>query len=159
SASLRVLRELRLQTRRIEGREVMIADTPQGERIIGEKVPQEPLPPSWRERLGSWRILNPDPGFPVTDLQLKLTDGKLCLSYRMPVLSPDRIQVPLRAVSNERAIMLGLGRTRGDSVQMVDHEGRARLRWSGYLAEPVGRSDLAQVDELLEPLETFGTDP
>ncbi|MBK5932358.1 hypothetical protein [Halochromatium salexigens] len=127
--------------RRIEDREVMIADTPQGERIIGEKVPQEPVPQAWRERLGSWRILNPDPGFPVTDLKLKLTDGKLCLSYRMPVLSPDRIQVPLRTVTNERAILLGLGRTRGDSVQMVDHEGQMRLRWSGYLAEPVGRSD------------------
>ncbi|MBK1620955.1 hypothetical protein CKO42_21520 [Lamprobacter modestohalophilus] len=141
SANLRLLRELRLQTRRIEGREVMIADTPQGERIIGEKVPQEPVPRAWRERLGSWRILNPDPGFPVTDLHLKLTDGKLCLSYRMPVLSPDRIQVPLRAVTDMRAIMLGLGRTRGDSVQMVEHEGQIRLRWSGYLAEPVGGSD------------------
>ncbi|WP_200346745.1 serine hydrolase domain-containing protein [Halochromatium glycolicum] len=159
SASLRRLREMRLQTRRIEGREVMIADTPQGERIIGEKVPQEPVPRAWRARLGPWRILNPDPGFPVTDLKLKLTDGKLCLSYRMPVLSPDRIQVPLRAVNDERAILLGLGRTRGDSVQMVDHEGQTRLRWSGYLAEPVGRSDLAQADELLEPLETFGTGP
>ncbi|MEA3641238.1 MAG: serine hydrolase domain-containing protein [Lamprobacter sp.] len=140
SASLRRLRELRLQTRLIEGREVLVADTPQGERIIGEKVPQEPVPQAWQERLGAWRILNPDPGFPVTDLQLKLTDGKLCLSYRMPVLSPDRIQVPLRAVTNERAILLGLGRTRGDSVQMVDHEGQARLRWSGYLAEPVDQN-------------------
>ena len=46
--------------------------------------------------------------------------------------------MPLRAVTNERAIILGLGRTRGDSVQMVDHEGQTRLRWSGYLAEPVG---------------------
>jgi hypothetical protein len=36
---------------------------------------------------------------------------------------------------------------------MVDHGGQTRLRWSGYLAEPVGRSDLAQADELLEPLE------
>lgn len=138
SANLRLLREMRLQTRRIDGREVMVADTPQGERIIGERVPQAAIPASWRERLGSWRILNPDPGFPVTDLHLKLTDGQLCLSYRMPVLSPDRIQVPLRAVTDARAIMLGLGRTRGDSVQIVDHEGGPRLRWSGYLAEPVG---------------------
>ncbi|NBC49613.1 MAG: hypothetical protein GVY22_16885 [Gammaproteobacteria bacterium] len=84
--------------------------------------------------------MTPYPGFPVTDLQLKLTDGKLCLSYRMPVLSPDRIQVPLRTVTNEHAILLGLGRMRGDSVQMVDHEGQTRLRWSGYLAEPVGHN-------------------
>jgi hypothetical protein len=42
---------------------------------------------------------------------------------------------------------------------MVDHGGQTRLRWSGYLAEPVGRSDLAQADELLEPFESFGTGP
>lgn len=153
SSTLRRLRELRLQTRRIAGREVLVANTPQGERIIGEKVPQEPVPQAWQERLGAWRILNPDPGFPVTDLELKLTDDKLCLSYRMPVLSPERIQVPLRAVTNERAILLGLGRTRGDSVQMVEHEGQTRLRWSGYLAEP----NLMQADELPKPLDTHGT--
>ena len=96
---------------------MLVADTGGGEHIIGEKVPSEAIPPVWRERLGRWRILNPDPGFPVTDLRLKLTDGQLCLGYRMPILSNDRIQVPLRAVSDELGIIVGLGRARGDAVR------------------------------------------
>lgn len=136
SETVRPLTRLRLQTRRIDGREVMVADTGDGELVLGEKLEPQPPPQRWRERLGRWRVLNPDPGFPITDLTLKLTDGQLCMSYRLPVLSPDRIQVPLRAVDDDSAIILGLGRSRGESVRIVEHAGAARLRWSGYVAVP-----------------------
>ncbi len=137
SSTLRALRQMRLQTRRIDDREVIVAEMAGGEQIIGEKVPPDAVPEAWREQLGEWRVLNPDPGFPVTDLTLKLTDGQLCLSYRMPVLSDDRIQVPVRAVTEELGIIVGLGRTRGDAVRIVERDGQPRLRWSGYLAEPI----------------------
>lgn len=136
SSTLRALRQMRLQTRRIEDREVIVANFAGGEQIIGEKVPPDAVPEAWRAQLGDWRVLNADPGYPVTDLSLKLTDGQLCLSYRMPVLSDDRIQVPLRAVTDELGIIVGLGRTRGDAVRIVEQDGEPRLRWSGYLAAP-----------------------
>lgn len=146
SPTLRALQQMRLQTHHIDGRDLLVAATPSGERIIGEKVPPEAIPPAWQARLGPWRILNPDPGFPVTNLTLKLTDGQLCLSYRMPVLSDDRIQVPLRAVNNKLGIIVGLGRTRGDAVHIVEQDGQPLLRWSGYLAEPLKETDQPEIE-------------
>lgn len=141
SPAVRPLTGLRLQTRRIDGREVMVADTGDGELVLGEKLRPQPLPRAWHERLGRWRVLNPDPGFPLTELTLKLTEGQLCLSYRLPVLSPDRIQLPLRAVDDRTGVIVGLGRTRGEVVRVVEHPDGPRLRWSGYLAEPLPRPD------------------
>jgi hypothetical protein len=137
SGTLKRLSQLRLQTRRIGDREVIVGQTGHGRTVLGEKVPPGAPPRSWLARLGPWRVLNPDPGFPVEDLTLKLTDGQLCMSYRMPVLTPERIQVPLRATGDGLAIVLGLGRGRGDTVRIVGAGNAARLHWSGYVAEPV----------------------
>jgi CubicO group peptidase (beta-lactamase class C family) len=137
SPTLRRLAKLRLHTRRIGERAVIVAQTGRGEAVLGEKVPPEAPPPSWLRRLGRWRVLNPDPGFPIEDLTLKLTAGQLCMSYRMPVLTPERIQVPVRATSDDTGIVLGLGRGRGDTLRIVEDNGKARLRWSGYVAEPM----------------------
>lgn len=139
STTLRRLSRLRLQMRRISGRDVLVAQTNDGEALIGEKLPPGAPPPSWLERLGRWRVLNPDPGFPVEDLTLKLTDGQLCLSYRMPVLSAQRVQLPVLATNDHAAIISGLGRNRGDTLRIVAHEHGPRLRWSGYVAERVAR--------------------
>jgi len=132
----RPLTQMRFQTRRIGDRDVVIADTGDGEVVLGEKIPPEPVPDTWLARLGRYRVVNQDPGFPVQDLELKLNQGQVCMSYRMPMLSSDRIQVPLRAISDDQAILLGLGRTRGDTVRFEEHDGQALLRYSGYLAEP-----------------------
>lgn len=120
SPVLQELSRLRFQTRRIDGRTVVVAKTDQGELLLGEQLPPEPPPATWLARLGSWRVLHPDPGFPISDLTLKLTDGQLCLSYRMPVVSSKRIQVPVRAAGPDSGTILGLGSARGETVRIVN---------------------------------------
>lgn len=133
SPSLRPLADLRFQTQRIDGREVVVAEK-EGKRILlGEKVPASPLPEVWRSRAGRYQVLNPDPGFPLADPQLKLRDnGQLCMSYKLPVLSSSTIQVPLQPISDTEAIILGLGRMRGETVRAVVVDGEERLRYSGF---------------------------
>ena len=80
-----------------------------------------------------YRVLNPDDGFPVTEPRLKLNDGHLCMSYKMPALSPKRIQVPLQPISDTEAIILGLGRTRRETLRAIDVDGGERLRYSGLI--------------------------
>jgi hypothetical protein len=78
----------------------------------------------------------------VEDLRLSLTDGKLCFSYRMPLLSDKRIQMPVRPLDADMGVILGLGRNRGDALRFVERAGdEPLLRWSGYLAEPVGPAE------------------
>lgn len=136
-AALEALAGLELQTRRVEGREVVIARRDGRETLLGERVP--PLDPDgpWPQRVGRYEVVNADPGFPVEDLAILRRDGHLCLSYRMPRLSAARIQVPLGPLTDTEAVILGLGRTRGETVRVVAGPEGERLRWSGLIARRV----------------------
>jgi CubicO group peptidase (beta-lactamase class C family) len=138
-AAAQALASMRYQARRIGEREVVVADTGTGPAVLGEKLPAEPLPAAWRARLGRYKVINADAGFPVTDLRLSLTDGKVCFGYRMPVLSSKRIQMPVRPLDDDSGVIVGLGRNRGDTLRFVAGAGEEAplLRWSGYLARRV----------------------
>jgi hypothetical protein len=131
--ALRPMGEMRFHTEEIDGREVVVAEKGERKVVIGEKVPPAPVPQVWLERVGRYEVLNPDESFPVTEPQLKLSNGHLCMSYRMPALSSKIIQVPLKPVSDTEAIILGLGRTRGETLRALDVDGEERLRYSGFV--------------------------
>jgi CubicO group peptidase (beta-lactamase class C family) len=131
--ALRSLATMRFQTQAIDGKEVVVAKHGDRQIILGEKVPETPIPASWLRRVGDYELLNPDPEFPLEDPKLKLREGHLCMSYRMPLLSADTIQVPLRPISATEAIVLGLGRTRGETLRAITIDGEERLRYSGFV--------------------------
>jgi CubicO group peptidase (beta-lactamase class C family) len=139
-AALQALASLRYRARRIGARDVIVADSGSGLAVLGERLPAEPLPAAWRARLGHYEVINADPGYPVTDLRLSLTDGKVCFGYRMPLLSPKRIQMPVRPLDDGGGVIVGLGRNRGDTLRFVEQAGEDAplLRWSGFLARRVG---------------------
>lgn len=136
-SSFRPLAVMRFQTQVIDGREVVVAKKGDRRIVMGEKVPETPVPTAWRRRVGRYQVINPDPGFPVTEAELKIREGQLCMSYRMPVLSADRIQVPLRAISDTDAVILGLGRTRGETLRAIEVSGQEHLRYSGLVGRKV----------------------
>jgi len=129
----RALTKMRFQTRVIDGREVVVAKRGDKISILGDKVPESPVPDAWLARVGNYELLNPDEGFPLTDPQIKLRDGQLCMSYRLPELSPKTIQVPIRPISDTEAIILGLGRTRGETLRVITENGEERVRYSGFV--------------------------
>jgi hypothetical protein len=59
------------------------------------------------------------------------------MSYKLPMLSDQTIQVPLQPVSDTEAIILGLGRTRGETLRAVTVNGEERLRYSGFIGRKV----------------------
>ncbi len=130
--AVRPLAQMRFQTQTIDGREVVVARKGDKEMVLGEKVPPEPVPEIWLRRVGKYELLNPDDKFPLTEPELKLRDGQLCMSYKLPRLSSSTIQVPLRPVSDSEAIILGLGRTRGETLRAISHDGVEHLRYSGF---------------------------
>lgn len=143
SPAFRPLTRMQFQTRVIDGREVVVAKKGDKISILGEKVPASPVPEAWLARVGTYDVTNPDEGFPLTDPQVKLRDGQLCMSYRLPQLSPKTIQVPIRPISDTEAIILGLGRTRGETLRAITVDGEERLRYSGFVGRK--RADDAEV--------------
>jgi len=135
--SMRPLAAMQFRTEDIDGREVVVARHGDERVIIGEQVPDTPLPKVWLERIGDYQLLNPDPGFPLSEPRLKLRDGQLCMSYRLPKLSAAPVQVPLRPISDTEAIILGLGRMRGETLRAITVNGEERLRYSGYVGRKI----------------------
>ena len=128
------LAKMRFQSRRIGDRDVVVAKHGVQETLLGEKVAPAPVPRSWLDRVGRYEITNPDLLFPLTDAELSLKDGQLYLSYRMPMLSPKLIRLPVRPISDAEAIILGLGRTRGETLRAIETAGEGLIRYSGFLA-------------------------
>jgi len=127
------LRGARLRAQEVGGREVIVATTGEQRVVLGEKVASKPIPPAWQERIGHYEVVNPDEGFPLIEPGLKIRQGLLCMSYKLPVLSDQTIQVPLQPISDSEAIILGLGRTRGETVRAVPVDGQEGLRYSGFI--------------------------
>jgi len=123
----------RFRAEQIGGREVIVATTGDQRIVLGEKVTAGAIPTAWVERVGRYELLNPDDGFPLTEPQLQIRQGRLCMSYKLPVLSDQTIQVPLQPVSDTEAIILGLGRTRGETLRAVTVNGAEQLRYSGFI--------------------------
>jgi hypothetical protein len=123
----------RFRAEQIGGREVIVATTRDQRIVLGEKVAAGEIPTAWVERVGRYEVLNPDAEFPLTEPQLQIRQGRLCMSYKLPTLSDQTIQVPLQPVSDTEAIILGLGRTRGETVRAVTVNGEEQLRYSGFI--------------------------
>jgi CubicO group peptidase (beta-lactamase class C family) len=127
------LSQLRVSTIKVMGREVMVVqEGSRHARLLGEKLAALAIPDGWRRRLGKYQVLNADPGFPMADIVIHEQNGVLCLMYRMPVLSSHRIRVPIQAISDTEAVVLGLGRTRGETLRVTRVNGEERLHYSGY---------------------------
>jgi hypothetical protein len=133
-----VLGKLRFRSRNQGGKEVLVAEREGEEFVLGTHIDEQSWGKEWKKRIGRYRTMNPDGAFSIQDLQLAEKDGVLCLKYKIPHLSNRPIQVPLKPISPDEAIIEGLGRGRGETVRIVEIDGKQCLRFSGYMGEPVG---------------------
>ncbi len=106
---------------------------------FGSRMPEQGIPETWRQRLGHYRIINGDANFTVDHVSLLEQDQRLYLSYRLPQLSAQDIHTPLTPITATEAVTVGLGRTRGETVQVdrFDDSDREYLVFSGLIAEKV----------------------
>ncbi len=137
--SYEVLKELRFKTLVIDDVEVIVAEQGEKRVVLGEKIPPTPIPEAWLRRVGTYRLINPDEAFPLTEPKVLVDQGQLCMSYKMPLLSNKTIRVPLRPISDTEAVILGLGRARGETLRAIKVDGEERLRYSGFVGKKLRR--------------------
>jgi hypothetical protein len=137
-SSYRVLGELRFRSRHQGGKDVLLAERDGEEIVLGTRIDSQSWDQVWRQRIGRYRTLNPDGAYSIQDLQLSSEEGVICLHYRAPHLTDSVIRVPLKPVSATEAVIEGLGRGRGETVRIIEINGKQCIRFSGYMGEPVG---------------------
>jgi hypothetical protein len=105
--------------------------------LLGERVRDEKIPNKWKRRVGRYKVLNPDSGYEIKNTKVVIEHGILNISYKIPKLSNKTISVPIRPISDTEAIVLGLGRMRGEVLQVVEVDGKECLRYSGYIVRKI----------------------
>ncbi len=132
-----ILPDIQIASRLVNRREVLVAKRRGKEFLLGERVRDEPIPKKWKKRVGNYKVLNPDSGYEMKNTKVAIEQGMLNISYRMPKLSNKIISVPIRPISDSEAIVLGLGRMRGEVLQVVMVQGEECLKYSGYIVRKI----------------------
>jgi len=132
-----ILPDIQISSRLVNRREVIVAKRRGKEFLLGERVRDEAIPKKWKRRVGSYKVLNPDSGYEMKNTKVAIEHGMLNISYKMPKLSNKIISVPIRPISDNEAIVLGLGRMRGEVLQVVMVQGKECLKYSGYIVRKI----------------------
>ena len=124
--------------RLVAGHEILKASDGKQEMLIGEKVVPSPVSTAWQHRIGHYEIVNrDDDAILIADPSLREEDGLLIIEYTLPEFSKVKISMVMQPLSDNEAIISGLGRGMGETVQVVNDNGAERLVYAGYHLKPV----------------------
>jgi CubicO group peptidase (beta-lactamase class C family) len=119
----------------VRGRKILVLTRDGKRHLLGEKIEPFPVPEVWLKRTGEYALVNAENYHPVIErAQLKVEDNFLTLDVRIPLLGDygvERLQFAIQPVSDKEAILLGLGRNMGETIQAVTDHGVEKLRYSG----------------------------
>ncbi len=151
----------------VDGRSIVVMRFKGRDQIFGEKVIPQAIPESWLARLGNLEVQGTDNNMRFSGNRLVNDDGILVMSYRlkMPVLPETKASLPIRPISDDEAIILGLGRGMGETVRIIHADGKEVLRFSGFDAlwtsydngRPLDQSEFALKPRLQPSISRQGT--
>jgi hypothetical protein len=118
----------------IAGHEILKASTKHRDFLVAEKISPVPVPESWKKRVGEYRIDNQGDDFPLLeDVHFRYEDGLLLAECSVPFFFKGMARFPLRPISDTEAIVAGLGHGMGETIRVIQMNGREALLYSGYV--------------------------
>jgi CubicO group peptidase (beta-lactamase class C family) len=129
------LAELGLSFRSIEGHDLALGSWEDETFVLGEKIKPVPFLASLRSLLGEYEIVNLAEGESLVPEKcaLRELDGFLMLEYSIPAFGMNDLVFPIMPVSDNEAIILGLGRGMRETVRLMTINGKKFVAYSGYL--------------------------
>jgi hypothetical protein len=116
----------------VAGRDVLVARSHGADYLAGEKIAPEPLSQQWLDRLGDYEIVNAgDDAMLPDNIRLRSEDGLLVAEYSFAGQRDRLVRLALAPVSPVAAVIQGLGRGKGETVEAVMVDGEERVRFSG----------------------------
>jgi hypothetical protein len=100
--------------------------------FYAEKIDPAPLPNTWQNMLGRYQIVNPDPKGSPQDITLSNEKDVLVLRYKNPLWHAGEAKNYLIPRSANEALTLGIGRSSGETMRMIEIDGETGLLIWGY---------------------------
>lgn len=125
-----------LALQEVDGNSAVVMTFKGRDQILGARVTPKPIPDVWLARVGEMEVTNPDEYLSFKDNKLEVVDGILVMSYKlkMPVLPEQSSAVPIMPISDNEAIVLGLGRGMNETIRIVNKGDREAIEYSGYVS-------------------------
>jgi hypothetical protein len=117
-------------------REVLVAEADGTRMPAGEHLRPAPVSEAWARRAGDYVIANAgSDAILVARPALKVTDGRLLVEFELPRMAGDlRIRLPLVPVSDDEAVLGGIGPGLGETFRIVPlADGTEGIRYSGFV--------------------------
>lgn len=130
-----------MTTTKVSGRHLAVAYYRNQAHRLGERIAPVQLSALWRKRLGNYQPVERDPLLELIkfgSVALVHADGLLYFRYRVPGWLGLTANVPVRPVSDTELVIEGTGWLLGETVQVVQHDGKEHLRYSGYELRRIG---------------------
>lgn len=119
---------------KVAGREVVKVKINGQEMLVGERIKPVPIAEAMQKRAGEYEIVNAgDDAFLAKNVHLRLDNGQLLVEYNMPLLTDKTVSMAIAPISDNEAIICGLGRGMGETIQVVTVGSEEMIRFSGYL--------------------------
>jgi hypothetical protein len=100
--------------------------------FYAEKIHSTPLSNTWKKMLGHYQIVNPDPKSSPQDIILSSEEDVMVLRYKNPLWHTGEAKLYLTPRSENEALTLGIGRSSGETMRMIDIDGETGLFFWGY---------------------------
>jgi CubicO group peptidase (beta-lactamase class C family) len=97
--------------------------------LLFKKIHKHQIPEAWMKRLGKYIDINPSDFTFCADFELFVGDGFLKFGMRM--LNEERVELVLRPISDDLAILEGIGRGTGDVISIKHLPNDEILQFSG----------------------------
>ena len=130
-----VLKEARMTTANISGHHLAVAYYRNQAHRLGERIEPQRLPAIWRKRLGEYKVVERDPLLDLVKfgkVTLTYTDNLLYFHYNVPGWLDLVANIPVRPVSDTELVIEGTGWLLGETIHVVQRNGKEHLRYSGY---------------------------
>jgi CubicO group peptidase (beta-lactamase class C family) len=126
------LAKIRAMHMNFNGRELLIVYYNNRHWFSSEKMDPLPIPVTWKNASGEYQVVNPDPDGSPQDIALSNEEGVLVFSYNMPMWNARKSKLYLTPISETEAITLGIGRSSGETMRIINMEDEEGLYFWGF---------------------------
>jgi len=132
--------DLKVKPSLVENKDILIALYKGKQYLVGAHFSYKKPNSTWAKRQGDYRIINHDALLENMDInsgRLSIEEGKLFFIYELPGWYGFELQLPMQILSNDLAIIPGLGTALNEAIQVKRFGSKEYLEYSGYLLEKI----------------------
>lgn len=138
--SLGDLDQVTLRRASVAGHDVLVARSHGVDLLARERIAPQPLSQEWLDRVGDYEIVNAgDDAMLPDEIRLRSEGGLLVAEYSFAGQRGRLVRLALAPVSPVAAVVQGLGRGKGDTLQVATVDGEERAQYSGLVLRKKAR--------------------